>query len=265
MPTISSMSRNNYMMLKYAQKTGTSLFGLGNAPQKSSGYQSVSRSYSPYASNLSYAAADVMKSYDTAAVNFKSEFTSRMDNLSKASNSIKQMNFDVGGKSAVTTTENADGTKTVTKSDALKDVLKGIENFAEKYNDAVELFRDSASVSKKMKQMSNVFSDTKYRAGMLSQIGVVVGNDGTMKLDEDVLTKAITENPSKVSRLLGKSGLAGKADDHVSFARSQQSRLFPSASSALSGVLNSSSLYGGNSLLSTPSFASVGNFWNSWI
>jgi len=188
-----------------------------------------------------------------------------MDDLSKASDTIKNMNFDVGGKSAVTETSNDDGTVTITKSKELTEVLKGIENFASKYNDAIDFFQDNAEVSVRMKNMTDVFSDTTYRSGLLNTVGIVVENDGKMKIDEDVLTKALTENPSKVGRILGKGGLADKADAHVSFARSAQNRLFPSMDSVLGGAARSSSVYSGNSLLKLSSYSSIGNILNTWI
>ena len=272
MSTISSMARNNYMMLKYAQNNGKSLFTSNLSASKSSSlWSSYASSQNSAASTLSglfgvrSAMNDLVKSYDTTAKAFHSEFASTMDDLSKASNTIKGMNFDVGGKSAVTEVTNEDGTVTTTKSAALQDVLKGIEDFASKYNDAIDFFKDNADVSKQMKNMTNVFSDTTYRSGLLSTIGVVVGNDGKMKLDEDALTKALTENPSKVERILGKGGLASKADNHISFARSQQNRLFPSVSSALGNAVKSSSVYSGNSLMRLSAYSSVGNLLNTWI
>lgn len=272
MPTISSMARNNYMMLKYAQSNGKSLFGsgasTGQASSLWSSYASPQRSAASTVSGLfgvRAAMSDMVKSYDTAAKAFRSEFTSTMDDLSKASNTIKGMNFDVGGISAVTEVTNKDGTVTTSKSAALKEVLKGIEDFASKYNDAIDFFKDNADVSRQMKNMTNVFSDTTYRAGLLSTIGVAVGSDGKMKLDEDVLTKALTENPSKVERILGKGGLASKADNHISFARAQQNRLFPSVSSAFGSAVKSSSVYSGNSLLRLSAYSSVGNLLNTWI
>lgn len=272
MPTISSMARNNYMMFKYAQNSGKSLFESNSSTSKSTSiWDSYASSQNSTASTMSglfgvrSAMSDMVKSYDTAASAFKAEFTSTMEDLSKAAASIKGMNFDVGGTSAVTEVTNEDGTVTTTKSKELTDVLKGIEDFASKYNDAIDFFQDNADISKSMKNMSSVFSDTTYRAGMLNTIGIVVGNDGKMKIDEDVLTKALTENPSKVGRLLGKDGLAGKADKHVSFARSTQNRLFPSINSALGDAMKSSSVYSGNSLLRLSSYSSIGGLLNTWI
>lgn len=49
-----------------------------------------------------------------------------------------------------------------------------------------------------------------------------------MSLDEDKLAKALTENGDRVKNILGSNGLAGKANNHVNLANSQQSNLFPS-------------------------------------
>ena len=278
MSTISSMARNNYLMLKYAQNNGASLFGSSTSTAKASslgnGSNSMRSSYaslqSPAFSTMSgllgirSSMNDMAKSYDAAAKTFHTEFASTMDDLSKASNAIKGMNFDVGGTSAVAETVNEDGTLTRTKSPELTDVLKGIENFASNYNDAIDFFQDNADVSKRMKLVRDEFADTAYRSGLLSTIGIAVGSDGKMKIDEDVLTSALMETPERVGRLLGKDGLAGKADQHVSFARSQQNHLFPPISTALGSAMKSSSIYSGKSLLRLSSYSSIGNFLNMW-
>ena len=203
-------------------------------------------------------------SYKNAASTFKTEHKSTMSDLKDASSAIKNMDFNVGGEDAVTKTENADGTTTVTKSTKLKDALKSIENFVDKYNDAIEFFDDNADVSNRIKNMGKTFADTTYNSDLLSSIGVNVGKDGTMKIDEDKLTDALTSDPNKVSRILGKDGLAGKADNHVSFANSQADRLFPSLSSSLGSAISQSSVYTGRSLLQLSQLSAVGNILNMW-
>ena len=272
MATISSIARNNYMMLKYAQKSGKSLFDSSTySARNSSFFSSYTSTGNDAASTMSglygirSSMRDMVNSYNTAAKTFRAEFSGTMDDLVQASDSLKKMNFDVGGKAALTETVGEDGKTIVTKSKDLTDVLKGIEKFADKYNEAIDFFNDNADLTKHMKNMTAVFSDTTYRAGSLATIGVVVDNEGKMKLDEDALVKTLTENPTKVERLLGKGGLAAKADSHISFARSQQSRLFPSASSVLGSSIKQSSVYSGNSLLRLSSYSSVGSLLNMWI
>ena len=217
MSTISAMSRNNYTMLKYAQEKGVSLFdgsatnlstdyGYSSSSKKtnstSSGMWSNSSIWDTYnSSNVSSAAstaeglvgirsslAEMTSSYKNAASTFKTEHKSTMSDLKDASSAIKNMDFNVGGEDAVTKTENADGTTTVTKSTKLKDALKSIENFVDKYNDAIEFFDDNADVSNRIKNMGKTFADTTYNSDLLSSIGVNVGKDGTKKIDEDKLT-----------------------------------------------------------------------------
>ena len=273
MATISAMARNTYMMYKFAQKNGQSLFGNNEASLKfpsASSFAGVSAASSANAvlsglmgirTNL----AEMVKSYDSAAKTFRAEFNSTMDDLAKASADLKKTNFDVGGETAVTRTTNEDGTVSVTKSDTLKDVMKSIENFADKYNNAIYFFHDNADVSKHTKNMVGVFSDTTYRANQLAQIGVIVDSDGKMKLDEDVLTESLTKNPTRVEHILGAGGLATKADTHISFARSQQNRLFPSAAAAMGGSIKQSSVYTGQSLLSLSRYSNVGNLLNMFV
>lgn len=278
MSTISSMARSNYMMLKYAQNNGKSLFASNVSSGRSSLLSNGNSLWGNYASSHGSATStmsglfgvrsamnDMVKSYDTAAKVFHEDFASTMEDLSKASSAIKGMNFEVGDASAVSSVTNEDGTVTTKKSETLTEALKGIEDFASKYNDAIDFFNNNADISKSMKNMTNVFSDTTYRSGLLSSIGIAVGNDGKMKLDEDVLTKSLTENPAKVERILGKGGLASKADQHISFARAQQNRLFPSITTALGSATKSGAVYSGNSLLNLSSYSNIGNLLNTWI
>lgn len=266
MPTIHSMLSGTYNMYKSAQNNG-SLFqsakSSGNMFRTvSSAAQSASNTLSGL-QGINTSTKELISSYSEARDSFYEEFDDAMGALKDSAAAIKKMDFKVG-ENAVTTKENEDGTTTTKKSDELVAALKAVEKFASDYNDAIDFFSDNRDVSKRVSRMQSVFSDTTYRSGSLESIGIQVNSKtGKMSIDEDKLTKAITESPEKVSSVLGKNGLADKAESHVGIANSQRDRLFPSVTSMIGSDLKSSSVYSGSSLLNISKYASMGSFLNT--
>ena len=272
MATISAMASNTYTMYRLGQTGNTSLFQSADTFNGVNTGSAVNAASSTMTGLLGIRSglADMVDSYDKASSEFKAEFSSSMTDLTKASAALKATDFgDVGGESAITKTTktDADGNEvtTTTKSDKLKAAIKSVTDFTDAYNSAVGFFNDNADVSKYTANLQKVFSDTTYRSSSLSEIGITVASDGKMTVDEDKLAEAITKNPSKVENTLGgDGGLADKADSHVSFAKSQESRLFPSLSSSMKGAVSSTSMYTGSSLLAISSYANVGTLLNMW-
>ena len=278
MPTINNMLSGTYSLYKTSYANGT-LFNNSNSLIGNSGREdSIStlwNQYSSYKSNADTAlsglkmvnsnVSSLVSSYDKAKNAFNSEFDQTMSNLKKSAENIKGYDFNVG-ENALTTTESvdADGNKvtTTTKSDKLVAALKAVEDFASNYNDAIDFFKDNSDVSKRIGRMGTMFGDTTYRQASYQTIGLQVQNDGTLKIDEDKLTKAITENPGKVSSVLGKDGLAGKAEDHISVANNQRDRLFPSAQTLIGNDLTTAAIYTGTSYRNMSNYANIGNLIN---
>lgn len=274
MATISSMANNTYTMLTMAQNNGLSLFGssYANSSQKSndiwSSYGSSSSAASAMLSGVSEVSSskrELLASYDNAAKGFKAEFSSTMQDLSSSIKDMKKLNLDVG-ENAITKKEVTaeDGTtSTVTEySKAMKEALSTVSDFVDNYNSAIDLFSDYGDVSKRMSYMGTVFGDTTARASTYAKIGLNVGSDGKIAVDEEKLAKAIQDTPSRVENILGKDGLTGKAENHVNFAQGQEDRLFPSVDSMFGKQLKQASVYSGSSLLQLHSFAAMGNFVN---
>lgn len=280
--TISSIANNTYSMLNFAANNGTSLFG-SQSSQKS---DSISTMWNNYANsqnsssgltalnvyNVKSSAAEVLNSYDSAKKEFNTEYKSTMDDLSKAVKSVNSTNFEVGEdaltKTTSTTTDKDGKTTTTTKlnmSDDLKTAVKNVQNLVDKYNDAIDLFKGSESLSNSMKNMSTMFSDTKYRSENYASIGITVGKDGALSVDEEKLADAIVSSPDKVSRIIGKEGLAGKAESHMQIANSQQDKLFPSVSSMFGSQLKTAQAYTGTGLLSMSHYANVGNLFSMYF
>ena len=162
-----------------------------------------------------------------------------------------------------TSTDKNGGTVTTSlnKSD-LDDALKAVKNFVSAYNDTIDFFSENSGISKRVSRMAQVFGDTTYRAKSYESIGISVNSDGSLKVDEEKLTKAISDSPGNVSNILGKGGLAGKAESHISTANSQSSLLFPSAKAMLGDQLNTAAIYTGKSYQNITSLNNVGNLIN---
>lgn len=274
MATISSMANNTYMMLNMAQNNGLSLFGNSSVSNSSksndiwSNYGNSSSAASAMMSGISEVSSskrELLASYDSAAKEFKAEFSSTMKDLSSSIKDMKKLDLNVGEDAITKKTVTAeDGTtSTVTEySKPMQEALDTVGKFVDNYNSAVGLFKDYSDVSKKMSHMSSVFGDTTARAETYAKIGLNVGSDGKITVDEEKLAKAIQDSPGRVENILGKDGLTGKAENHVNFAQGQEDKLFPSVDSLFGKQLKQASVYSGNSLLQLSSYANLGNFVN---
>lgn len=278
--TINSMINNNYSFSQFAQNYGVS----SNRKKSVNQNTAISSMWNNYANNQSssgvgFNAADIygikesarelLSSYESTRKDFNEDFSSKMDDLSKSLKTLKSTDFNVGKdaltKKEVTTTDKDGKTTTSTQtemSDGLKTALKNVKDFVSSYNDTVSFMKDNASISKRMGRVSEMFADTSYRASNYNSIGISVGKDGSLTVDEDKLANAITNSPDKVSRIMGKDGLAGKTESHISTANAQKDKLFPSVESLFGKELKTAQVYTGSAMLRMNGYANVGNFFN---
>lgn len=278
--TINSMINNNYSFSQFAQNYGVS----SNSKKSVSQNNAISTMWNNYANNQSssgvgFNAADIygikesarelLSSYESTRKDFNEDFSSKMDDLSKSLKTLKSTDFNVGKdaltKKEVTTTDKDGKTTTSTQtemSDGLKTALKNVKDFVSSYNDTVSFMKDNASISKRMGRVSEMFADTSYRASNYNSIGISVGKDGSLTVDEDKLANAIINSPDKVSRIMGKDGLAGKTESHISTANAQKDKLFPSVESLFGKELKTAQVYTGSAMLRMNGYANVGNFFN---
>ena len=292
MPTINNMLGGTYSLYKSSYANGT-LFSNFNASNsnKQDSISSLWSSFNSYKSNAASAlsglsmissnVSSLVASYDSTKKTFYSEFDDTMSNLQKSSDNIKSYDFNVGANALTSTeTTDVDGNKTTTstRNEALTAALKAVEQFASDYNDAIDFFNNNSDVSKRIGRMGTMFADTTYRNGNYNSIGLQIQSDGKIKIDEERLTKVLTEDAdnyakavengedrtfrSKVAEVLGKDGLAGKADDHISTANSQRDRLFPSADTLIGKDLSAAALYTGTSYRNMTNYQSLGNLIN---
>ena len=208
----------------------------------------------------------LLSSYDDAKTAFNAEFEENMSALSESARQVSSYSFHVVPEGAITKTSTTDPngitSTSTTYSKDLQAALGAVNDFVSNYNSSLQFFNDNASVSRRVENLANTFSDTTYRASSYDAIGISVQSNGMLEVNEEMLANAIVNNPDKVSSVLGADGLAGKTEQHVSFATFQQDRLFPSAQSMFGDQINTASIYTGNAYLAMSSYASVGNLVN---
>ncbi len=260
-----------------------SLGGLANSAwlfnsnnQKQNSINQLWSAYGNFQSNATSALAgltevnaglkNVLASYDDAKNAFQSEFSEAMENLSASADKLKTYNFNVEKEGAITNTTSTDDkgvtTTTTTYSKDMQAALDTVKNFVDDYNSAVKFFGEHSTVSKRIEQMATTFGDTSYRSSLYSSIGLMTGADGSLTIDETKLADTILNNPDKVSSILGKDGLAGKAESHISFANSQADKLFPTAKEMLGDQLDTASLYTGKAYRNMTAYSNMGNLIN---
>lgn len=271
MPTISNMLSGNYSLFN----------SYANAKKQNAAQDSISSLWSSYSKNsatsnsltvlsglseIRSGVASVMSSYNEAKDTFYAEMDDTMSELGKSASKVKSYDFNVG-ENAITKTDSVDedGKKitTTTYSDKMKDALKTVQSFVDDYNDSIKFFSDNSEVSARVGRMAQNFGDTTYRKANYESIGISVKSDGSLSVDEEKLAKTISSDPNKVSRILGKDGLAGKAESHISTANSQRSLLFPSAKSMLGDQLSTAALYTGGAYRNMTNYANIGNLINA--
>lgn len=290
MPTVNNMLGGTYSLYKSAYKNGT-LFSsnnglIGSNASGNRAQNSIASLWNNYGSFQSNAASSLsglseirgnvsslVESYDSTKNTFYNEFDDTMDELSKAAANIKDYNFDVrqydeNGEAIPLITTNKtvgeDGkiTETTTRTKELDAAVKAVSDFAKKYNNAIDFFADNNDVSKRVGRMQTVFADTTYRKANYEAIGLNIGTDGRITVDEDKLANAIANDPNRVANALGRDGLSGKAESHIATANGQRSQLFPSAQTLIGKDLSAASLYTGNAYRSMSAYANLGNLVN---
>ena len=275
------MATNINSMLNSANRYGY-LFN-NSASQKQNSINSLWSNYGNFQNNaasnlgalteLKQNAAAVVDSYNEAKDTFYTEFDSNMSALKKSASALKNLKFDVGDdpitKKAVLDKDgnevkdkNGETVMETTYSKGMQSALDSVKDLVNSYNDSLKFLKDNSAVSGRVERMASNFGDTTYRSSLYEQVGISVGKDGTLSIDEEKLANSIAENPDKVSRILGKDGLADKAIQHVDTANGQRNNLFPSAKSMLGNQLDAVDLYTGKSMINMTNISNIGNLIN---
>ena len=196
------------------------------------------------------------------AAKFYAEYDSNMKDLRKSAGKVSGMDYQLSGSDITT---NADGSKSY--SDRLKTAIGNVKDLVNEYNETSDFLRENKSLGKGVRQLSTEFSDTTYKADSYAKMGITVdAKTGKMSVNESRLARALTESPAQSEAILGKGGLAGRADRHAQYAQMSRSRVIPSMEQAIGSQLNyASSLLNGRSLPTMSRYSNMLNLFSIYV
>ena len=207
-------------------------------------------------------ARNLRKTYAETSSKFYAEYDSNMKDLRKSAGKLSGTDFQLD-KSDIKT--NADGSKTY--SDRLKNAISNVKDLVNEYNETSDFLRENKSLGKGVQQLTTEFSDTTYKADSYAKMGITVdATTGKMSVNESRLARALTDSPAQSEAILGKGGLAGRADRHAQYAQMSRSRVIPSMEQAIGSQLNyASSLLNGRSLPTMSRYSNMLNLFSIYV
>ena len=141
----------------------------------------------------------------------------------------------------------------------IKERLTNVKDFVKEFNSTMDYLNENKDISARFSSLASSFNDNSYFRGSLDKVGISVGKDGTLSVDEAKLTKALTDNPSSVDAVLGKDGLAGRLDRKINMANQQVDKLFPS----VTNFVGSNSISATKSMYSAHTLGMMSNYNNA--
>ena len=207
-------------------------------------------------------ARNLRKTYAETSSKFYAEYDSNMKDLRKAAGKVSGTDFQLD-KSDIKT--NADGSKTY--SDRLKNAISNVKDLVNEYNETSDFLRENKSLGKGVQQLTTEFSDTTYKADSYAKMGITVDTKtGKMSVNESRLVRALTDSPAQSEAILGKGGLAGRADRHAQYAQMARSRVIPSMEQAIGGQLNyAANMLNGRSLPTMQRYSNILNLFSIYV
>ena len=238
------------------RKRGSSLYSTQYRGQDSSAQELSS------IMEIANQARNLRKTYAETSSKFYAEYDSNMKDLRKAAGKVSGTDFQLD-KSDIKT--NADGSKTY--SDRLKNAISNVKDLVNEYNETSDFLRENKSLGKGVQQLTTEFSDTTYKADSYAKMGITVdAKTGKMSVNESRLARALTDSPAQSEAILGKGGLAGRADRHAQYAQMARSRVIPSMEQAIGGQLNyAANMLNGRSLPTMQRYSNILNLFSIYV
>ncbi len=133
--------------------------------------------------------------------------------LTESAEALMSRGSDSVFKEVDITTKNDDGTETTTKGYDTDAIYKAVKKFADNYNNLVD--SGSKSVSGKVQnQVSNMVSGTQAYEKMLNKIGISIGSDDKLSIDEKAFKAA--DMTTVKTMFNGNSSFAGSVSSRAS-------------------------------------------------
>ena len=238
------------------RKRGSSLYSTQYRGQDSSAQELSS------IMEIANQARNLRKTYAETSSKFYAEYDSNMKDLRKSAGKLSNTDFQLD-KSDIKT--NADGSKTY--SDRLKNAIGNVKDLVNEYNETSDFLRENKSLGKGVQQLTTEFSDTTYKADSYAKMGITVdAKTGKMSVNESRLARALTDSPAQSEAILGKGGLAGRADRHAQYAQMSRSRVIPSMEQAIGSQLNyAANMLNGRSLPTMQRYSNILNLFSIYV
>ena len=238
------------------RKRGSSLYSAQYRSKESSAQELRS------IMDIANQAANLRKTYAETSSKFYAEYDSNMKDLRKAAGKVSGTDFQLD-KSDIKT--NADGSKTY--SDRLKNAIGNVKDLVNEYNETSDFLRENKSLGKGVQQLTTEFSDTTYKADSYAKMGITVdAKTGKMSVNESRLARALTDSPAQSEAILGKGGLAGRADRHAQYAQMARSHVIPSMEQAIGSQLNyAANMLNGRSLPTMQRYSNILNLFSIYV
>jgi len=178
----------------------TTLFSSLSTSSSSSSSSSSTVSLADYASLQNGSYLKLAKAYyakNSATDSTSSEDTAKtITSIQSDSNSLKDAanalvttgSNSLFNKTDVTST-NSSGASTTTKGYDMDAIYKGVKKFVDSYNDLISSGADSENNSI-LRQTLNLTNETSTNSNLLSNVGITIGSDNTLSVDEAALKKA---------------------------------------------------------------------------
>ena len=236
----------------------------GNSSLYSAQYRGQDSSAEELSSILAIAnqAAKLRKTYAETSSKFYAEYDGNMKDLRKAARAVENTDFKFS-RSDITT--NADGSRSY--SDRLKSAISDVKDLVSKYNETSDFLRENKELGKGVQALSSEFSDTTYMAGSYAKMGISVdGATGKLRVNENLLADALIDSPARSEAILGRGGLAGRADRHAEAAQFSRRSVIPTMEQAIGGQLSyASNILNGRSLPTMSRYSNMLNLFSIYV
>ena len=110
-----------------------------------------------------------------------------------------------------------------------KKIVDAVNKFASDYNKVVSFLDKNSNKSTKIESLSDSFEGIKYSKNSLSEIGITVGDDGKLSVNQDKLKSVVGNDYKKVKNIFGgSSGIASETYNKVQESMNNSKNLYPS-------------------------------------
>ena len=203
--------------------------------------------------------SDFLADYIDSKNRFEAELRMTLQEARKAAASMETMEYAQMERQEHT----AEVAEAVSEPKKDRDSVGTVETFANRYNNLTEFFKENKDVSERTSSITSALKDASRSVGAFSAIGITADANGKLHVNATRLAASLKDRPESVEYVLGKGGLAGRAQKSIKLATFNQDKLFPSVSYALGREDNpAKSMYSSKAVAAQNDFKARGSMLN---